>query len=248
MSKMKRLSILTFALVAVLFASSPLAADSLFSSSTVSMVIDWLGVGTATSQYDTENLYVKAGDDGLSVAATGFYTGIFEDSGQHYLSVRAPNSVWKGVDFNEGTTVHGGWMQHTYNGSAGTLDFGVDGASEMTMTSGGVRVNTALDADSSGGATLGVNGPFSQIGFGNATYTGQLSYSPGNTSVFLGTITNHELEIRINGAEVAQFNPDGTLSFSGASDGVILKSADGTCALCNIDNSDVFSCASTSCP
>lgn len=111
-------------------------------------------------------------------------------------------NVWK-VDATDDTVI---------NADTGdVIKLALAGTAFATATSTGIIPVTA-DTTALGSQTLA----FNPIYFGNgATYQGTLGYSAGNTSLVFGSLSNHEIEFRANGAEVWEMNPDGTLMGSG---------------------------------
>lgn len=90
-----------------------------------------------------------------------------------------------------------------------------DGFFDGTLASDVIRVDTTIDADTAGGAEIGVNTPFATINAGNGTIKTYIAYSAGNSTGVVGTTTNHPLEFRTNGTEVMRLSTSGIIDFKG---------------------------------
>ena len=129
-----------------------------------------------------------------------------------------------------------------YRSGTNTIGFTAGAATRLTMSSSG------LNPVSAGGMVLGTSSlPYGEVYAGNGTINTYLTYSASESRGLVGTSSNHNLGLRANSSTKALVRTNGHFQLTTTGTGIILVSPDGTCSLCTVDNSDVFSCASTSC-
>lgn len=104
-----------------------------------------------------------------------------------------------------------GHIELQTNNASAEIRFQTSGATKWIINNTGDIIPSAAGSYVIGSASL----PVSNVIVGNATINGSLSHSVGNTSVVVGSTTNHEIEFRANAAEVWEMNPDGTFIGSG---------------------------------
>lgn len=129
-----------------------------------------------------------------------------------------------------------------YRSAANTLGLSTGGTARLLFDSSGIYPASA------GGVSAGTSSlPFGQLYAGNGTIAAYLSYSAGESRGLVGTTSNHNFGFRTNGTTRMYVTTGGHLEWTTADKGLILVSPDGSCSLCKVDNSDVFSCASSAC-
>lgn len=147
----------------------------------------------------------------------------------------------------------------------GTIDLGtttypwegvaVQDEINFTGTNFAIYADTSDGSDTkrvlmSGGGSFGNSArgaTFSLHGNENGSGTATLFAGDAGGRLDLGTAGAGDVRIFSNNAVVWTADTAGALKANTTGAGIVLKSPDGTCSLCTVDNADSFSCTSTSC-
>ena len=143
--------------------------------------IDHLALGATSSMTASERLYLKAGDDGISITHPAETNFVLEDSDNSFIGFGTPTSKWSGLYFNEGTDPDGDQFKHYNTGAVGLFRWVLGGVDTMQLNETGLSIG-ATSQTASESLYVKVN----DDGLAVSSDSGQKVIIENSTSAFLG--------------------------------------------------------------